>query len=207
MSSKRSLVWTIWKITEGFWENYLRGRRRMRWVIGSREERTIFPRQAWHRGRQELSSQMVKWRLLCCYFNNYRLHVKGYLDKWCASISGHAVTKKDPTFTRTSAQVARPSARWDEESSRDCHLNTGPLDLLGSVKTAGLLFVSFELLSASPKTQHKGCIYLWSDGTRLMTQMADFFAFGWKYSNSVRQHEWTPAALKLWLPVIDVFDE
>lgn len=207
MSSKKSLVWTISKITKGFWETYLRERRIMRWVIGSREERTIFPQQAWHRGRQELSSQMAKWRLLCCYFNSCSLHVKGYLDRWCASISGHALPKKDPTSTRTSAQVAQLSAGQDEETCWDCHLNTGPLDLLGSVKTAGLLFVSFELLSASPKTQHKGYIYLWSDCTRLMTQMADFFAFGWKYSNSVWQHEWTPAALKLWLPVIDVFDE
>ena len=124
------------------------------------EERTIFPRQAWHRGRQELSSQMAKWRLLCCYFNRCRLHAKGYLDRWCTSTSGHALPKKDPTFTRASAQAAQPSAGQDEEACWDCHLNTGPLDLLGSVKTAGLLFLSFELLSSSPKTQHKACIYL-----------------------------------------------
>lgn len=36
----------------------------------------------------------------------------------------------------------------------------GPLDLQGSLKTAGPPFVSFELLSTSPQTQHKGCIYL-----------------------------------------------
>ena len=122
MSSKKSLVWTIWKRTKGFWETYLRGRRIMRWVIGSREERTIFPRQAWHRGRQELSSQMAKWRLLCCYFNSCSLHVKGYLDRWCASMSGHALPKKDPTSTRTAAQVAQLSAGQDEDTCWDCHL-------------------------------------------------------------------------------------
>lgn len=77
------------------------------------EERTIFPQQAWHRGRQELSSQMAKWRLLCCYFNRCRLHVKGYLDRWCTSTSGHTLPKKDPTFTRASAQAAAQHwARW-----------------------------------------------------------------------------------------------
>ena len=155
MSSKKSLVWTIWKRTKGFWETYLRGRRIMRWVIGSREERTIFPRQAWHRGRQELSSQMAKWRLLCCYFNSCSLHVKGYLDRWCASMSGHALPRKDPTSTRTSAQVTQLSAGQDEDTGWDCHLNTGPLGLLGSVKTAGLLCVSFELCQHPPKLDTK----------------------------------------------------
>lgn len=61
---------------------------------------------------------------------------------------------------RTTAQVMRPNAWQDKGPSWDCHLESGPLDLQGSVKTAGPPFVSFELLSTSPKTQHTGCIYL-----------------------------------------------
>lgn len=47
-----------------------------------------------------------------------------------------------------------------EGTDLDCHLKPGPLYAQESVKTAGPLSVSFELLSTSLQTQRKGCTYL-----------------------------------------------